>query len=333
MVDIRTSINAASENHILRKMPEQYVDGFIQAAMLVYPPNQIDALLQRKFYIPNDSKFSVDSYLQSAAELSVQFHLARHTQVKNFAIEKQVKPPKDVDVYYEVGDVRVSLEVKCPVEETGTQDGLSLCTAGRVPDHIALFAEMQTRLLNADPPASSHLVKNKDNTLKDFLQSAHSKFSPDSGVRDVNMLLIACGGRSSMNKWFLYLTGGQGLFTPDSFISASMYNLVDVVILSNLKYFHQLGPSHHDWTLRNVLLIPVLNPSPRATPWTSSLLRALEPFEHHLKGFGHYRRTAQEGVPEDALNAVKLTGYVAEALSTEEQNRYFPVGLDGWNRP
>jgi len=235
MTDVRKLIDNASEKHILRHMPEAYVRGFIDAATAVYGVQQLEPTLQQKFHLPDDSKFTPNSYFQSAAELYVQFHLATHPMVTGFAIDKQVNPPKDVEAYYEVNGTRVALEVKCPVERDAPQNGMLVRTAGRVPDHLARYDELEALLREADPSKAVSLGQNKDNTLKDFLTSAHSKFAPASGVSDLNVLLIACGNRSNMNDWFLYMKGQNGLFTTDPFVPASMYELVDVVVLSNLN--------------------------------------------------------------------------------------------------
>ena len=122
--DLRSLIAKVSKAHCLRDAPDFYVNGFIAAAQNVYPAEQIERVLQQKFFVPDDALFDLDSYLQSAAELSVQNHLRRSARAKSFSIKKRVNPPKDVDAYYEVDGTRVSLEVKCPVEAQPPEESI-----------------------------------------------------------------------------------------------------------------------------------------------------------------------------------------------------------------
>ncbi len=315
MTDVISSIAKLSQKHILKDANEAYVKGFAVAATNVYPPKQLSKILQEKFFIPNDSGFDLNKYLESAAELSVQNYLKQEPRIINIALDKRVNPPKNVDAYYEVGPTHISLEVKCAEEVELSSDSFTVVMAGRVPNHLDKF----NALKSAMPKETVQLVKNKDNTLKDFLISANNKFSPDSGVDDLNILFIACGDAVHIQDWYNYLYATSGFFTADPLCSYLEYNLVDVVILSNLKYYHTLAKQFHDWTLRDVFLLPCVNPHHRTTAMSGSIVSGLSVFNHHLKLFNDFSPTPF------AAQALKVIHYVVEKLQPRERDRYFPV--------
>ena len=326
--DILTAVSRLSHKHVLKAAPANYKQGFADAALFVYPLSEIAKILQDKFFIPNDSKFNVNTFLESAAELSVQNHLKRATSVRNFEIEKQVNPPKDVDAYYEIGPVRVSLEVKCPREENNNPGDLVVKMAGRVPAHQKQFDQLRGAIVEAHPTKNVALGKNKDNTFKDFLILSHEKFSPASGIDDCNILFVACGYHFNINEWRMHFFQNEGLFTNRPFHPSSKFELVDVAILSNLKYFHTVACEHHDWTLKNVFILPVINPRARKGTTSETILKGLSVFEHHLKDFNTFdmMKNAND-VPDFVMDAIKVGVYVEEHLSEQERLRFFPVKL------
>lgn len=328
MSDIHSKISQLSNKHVLKAAPESYVAGFIAAATNVYPPAQLEKILQNKFFIPDDSKFDLQVFLQSASELTVQNHLKSNEHAKKVAIEKQVHPPKDVDCYYEVEGSHVSLEVKCAVEKPANEKALTLKTAGRIPNHRESFSELKGQLEVAQSDKSLELGRNKDNTLKDFLISAHSKFSPASGVGvdDLNILFVACDDYFNMQDWFFYMFAQQGLFTKDPFHPTADFGLVDVVILSNVKYCHTRGKDHHDWTLKDVFILPFLNPNRRLSALSESILKGLSVFDHHLKKFSDYEASAEDpGAAQEIAMLLKVNSYTVDGLNHSERKRYFPT--------
>lgn len=326
---ILEAVSKLSDRHILKNAPESYQRGFAEAAVRVYPAKGLAKMLQEKFFIPKDAAFKPDTYFQSAAELSVQNHLMREQRAKNVAIEKQVNPPKDVDAYYEVGATKVSVEVKCAVEAQTPVNALTLKTAGRVPNHLQTFSDLKNKIESAHPTQSVQLGKNKDNTLKDFLVSAQGKFNPQSGCDDLNILLVACGYYFNLQEWWFYMFENDGLFTANSFHPPSAFSLVDVVVLTNLKYCHAHAQAFHDWTLKDVFFLPFLNPRRRTTALSESIVRGLGIFNHHLKRFNEFTPTSNDPqVPDYILNAVKVNSYVAEKLEAAERDRYFPVKMN-----
>jgi len=326
--DILAAISNLSKKHVLKSAPENYKQGFADAAMFVYPLKDIGKILQDKFFIPNDSKFDPNKFLESAAELSVQNHLKHTASVTHFEIEKQVNPPKDVDAYYEVGAVRISLEVKCPRERANDPNALIIKMAGRVPGYEDEFNKLRDGIMEAHPDKDVVLGQNKDNTFKDFLTLSHEKFNPASGIDDCNVLFVACGYHFNINEWRMHLLQNEGLFTSQPFYPSVGFELVDVAILSNLKYFHTDAREHHDWTLRNVFMLPVVNPHARKGMTRESLLKGLSVFEHHLSQFSSFKSLKAGDVPNHVMDAIKVGVYVEEHLSEAERLRFFPVKLN-----
>lgn len=315
--------------HILKSAPSQYVDGFINAFVNVHPENKRAKVLQDRFFIPDASRFNEDQYYQSACELTVANHL-KSRQVSAFEVEKKINPPKDVDSYFEAGATLVSVEVKCPSNvENLPQETLVIKMAGRVPNYQQQFDSLRQDLLSVNPTKDVALGKNRDLTLKDYLVSAHEKFSPNSGVDHCNVLFVACGHYFNMGEWYMHLTQNEGLFTAKPFVDPATFRNVDVIILSNLKYFHSAARAFHDWTLNNVFMLAFPNPHGRSTSFGSTIEIALRPFDHHGKAFREYKPVCDddEDAPPEMLEAVKINHYAARGLSAEDRQRFFPVKL------
>jgi hypothetical protein len=91
--------------------------------------------------------------------------------------------------------------------------------------------------------------------------------------------------------------------TPFIHQLSAEFELVDVAILSNLKYFHADARQHHDWTLKNVFMLPIVNPHSRKNVTGDALM------------------------PGYVMDAIKVGVYVEEHLTEAEGRRLFPVKL------
>jgi hypothetical protein len=119
----------------------------------------------------------------------------------------------------------------------------------------------------------------------------------------------------------------EGLFTDQGFHPSSEFALVDIVMLSNLKYWHQHASASHDWTLLNVFLLPRINPHGRPSLVSESIRDGLSVFEHQLQAFNNFKASAGENVPDYVLDPLKLQHFVNEHMSQADRHRYFPVEL------
>ena len=325
--ELRVLIQTAPDEHPLRSSGDDYRESFIAAFLNVNAQAtaaQSKKILKRKFLVAADAVFSLDTYLQGASELSVAHHV-KQQPVTDFETDKKVNPTnnKDVDVFCKSKSLACSIEVKCAEElDKGQPNGFRISIAGRMPDHHVRVGELQSVIPNLT------LSKNKDNTMKQFLINASQKFNPNVGVEDVNVLFVACGDHHNMNAWYLYLYGPQGLFTREPFYSPDEYGLVDVVIVSNLRYRHEHARSSADWSLKDTLMLPFVNPYKRATASSEGILAGLNMFEHHLGQFVTYVPGPLE-IPADILKNLKVIHYVLERLGPEQRARYFPT-VESW---
>jgi hypothetical protein len=92
---LRELINGLSANHILKQSPEPYVNGFVEATLGVYEPENLARVLQQKFFIPVELSYSEEGYYQAASELTVAWDIKRKERqslVTNFAVDKRVNP-------------------------------------------------------------------------------------------------------------------------------------------------------------------------------------------------------------------------------------------------
>jgi hypothetical protein len=328
--DIAALVGGLPPAHALTIAPASYREGFVRAFAAVHGlrPNARQ-LLDQKFFVPNTTSYSFNQFLQSAAELSVAHHVVK-SQATAFESEKKMNPgvnDRDVDVYFEVGATRVPLEVKCPEEQHVAPGTLTLDFAGRHPDPKGIFGEIQGVFAQAAnlPPELRQLTlaQHKDNKLKDYLISAHDKFSPSPDLDQLNVLFVACG--EELQPWYHYLHEREGLFTPQSFHPVQTFERTQVVILSNLKYFHTQAAAHHDWTLKDVFLLPVLNPTAATRVMTETLEKGLSIFDHHLRPYNAYRlQNGGSDVPMDVIEATRLNTYIHGWLSDPEFQRFFP---------
>jgi hypothetical protein len=134
---ILNMVGGLSDKHVSKRMPKEYVSDFARAAVDVYRPSKIESILEHRFYLPDETRYNEEAYLQSAAELSVANYI-KQRQVEDFAIKRRTNPnnKKDVDVYYRIGSTRVSVEIKCPFEEEQeAYPKYTLLPAGGQPGH------------------------------------------------------------------------------------------------------------------------------------------------------------------------------------------------------
>jgi hypothetical protein len=104
-----------------------------------------------------------------------------------------------------------------------------------------------------------------------------------------------------------------------------------VVVLSILRYCHEHCRATHDWTLRDVFMLPCLNTHARSSCTRAAIAGGLGVFEHHLKEFVALEKD-RSGVPIAVFNKVKVIHYVRGYLDTPRFARYFPVPLQEMDR-
>lgn len=326
--EIRGLIGNLSPKHTLKRSSARYVEGFIQALLNVYPPNKIASTLQDKFHVPNEGKYSDDAYCRLACELTVAHHI-KLTKSSNFQAEKKIRldAKKDVDAYCEVDGFKVATEVKTPELIFQTYDRQSpvfeFAYAGRNPNYEEEFAKMKETVGEKMP---LEMAKRRDLKLSNFLTETQNKLPRPSVADQCNILFVALDDVHTMTEWDGYLYSTGGLFTGQSFHPIESFDQVDLVILSNLQSFHSIATNHHDWTLKDVYMIPRVNRNARANLSDIALGKALGLFPHQLKAFHEFTGSAQGDATERRIRSFfKIRNFAIEGLSAEDYRRYFPV--------
>ncbi|NQD81038.1 hypothetical protein HP436_12725 [Pseudomonas sp. CrR14] len=202
---------------------KEYATGLVTALNYLAPhlsPSERENLCFKKLGLKDD-KINEVTYMQSAVELTVCAHFARFF-LDGFVYEEKVNPPKDVDCSVRVGGYKYNIEVKCAdyskkhaIDES---PGFKIGALGRMLD----FDGVATNLKDLFFSGGHVLVRQRhmDNNLKDFLVSAHEKFSPQNQNTELNVLVVGCDDPMDMQKWHSYLYGVQGLFTQKPYTDA-----------------------------------------------------------------------------------------------------------------
>lgn len=284
------------------------LDSIIKTLATHLSQSEINAL-KKKLQL-TAKKFNEPQYLQTACELSVCGYFAKKFE-SGFTYEDKVNPPKDVDcsVYHDCA--KYNVEVKCATfsgdEELKKEDCFKMSAIGRMKEYPELIEKLSEVFATSPEGKPLKAYKHKDNNLKDFLISAHEKFSDEVYGNIVNVLWVCCDDAMDMTKWTGYLTGLNGLFTSDSFVDQSLYSKVDVVVLSNLYHRHanyQVKPNlKNHWDVESSFNIIFCNPGR-----LSAKEIAIKKFYEIVPNF------CNEVMDYDAPDPLKLSSFVAHEL-------------------
>jgi hypothetical protein len=236
------------ENHYLfDKTDDHYYKGLIKAL------SSLEAFLNTKqkkcLYIDlqfGGVKFDEAKFLQAVCETSIAAYLSSQFS-SSFLYEPKVNPPKDVDCGFSSDGKTYNIEIKCPdfsvKNEIDSSNSFKIGSFGRLINFEEIVGNMQELFDPENNPSvepDKPLIKQQhmDNKLKDYLLSAHNKFKDSTLLDELNVLVVCCSDWMDMQKWYFYMYGHQGLFTPESFHPSEDYKNVDVVMLSNLYHRH-----------------------------------------------------------------------------------------------
>ncbi|EGR2232576.1 hypothetical protein VCSRO25_3402 [Vibrio cholerae] len=265
--------------------------------------------------------FNEAKYIQAACETSISATLA-NLYPNCFKYEHKVNPPKDVDCAFEVDGFQFNVEIKCAdyskKNKIDGENAFKLGALGRLSDFQDVAKQLQELFENVED--SSGLVKkplilqqHMDNKLKDFLLSAHSKFSSTIHLKTLNILVVCCDDTTDMQKWFHYMYGVQGLFRQDSFHPNAEYNRVDVVILTNLYHRHynyyEKDKVEGHWDFYNAFNLICSNPF-RMADKKNEIIKLTNTIHNHSIELSQYK------VPHE-LDELRISTYVVEELSNK----------------
>ncbi|MEQ4308496.1 hypothetical protein ABNM12_11095 [Pseudomonas syringae] len=227
-------------------------------------PRKFKGLVHNKLRL-EDPAPKEGQYLQSAVELTVCAHYALNFP-DSFVYEDKVVPPRDVDCSFHSEGYKFNVEVKCAdyasKHQIDSEGDFIIRAIGRLSDYRDLTAQLQETFASGGKTLAAGL--HMDNKLKEYLYDAHGKF-PDVEAQDqYNVLVVGCDDPWDMQQWEGYLTGPEGLFSPDSFADASRYGNVDLVVLTNLYHRHKSVEEKDKltghWTFANAFSLLCENP-------------------------------------------------------------------------
>lgn len=327
------------DNHYLqiaKSLKSNYLDEFIIAAnnlKKVLAANSYELFWNEKMQL-NKSEFNEKAFIQGACEVAVANHFYDRQE---FKIEAKVNPSnnKNVDCQFKSNGFTYNIEVKCASfdskEIVQNNDSFKFQTFGRVADRNKIFDEISKALdegltIQGKPLRAHEELKNMDNNLKDFLESAHEKFNPTCPETEVNILLIGCDDPADMQSWLNYLFANEGLLTDNSFSDSSKYNNVDLVILTNLYFKHksfERKQLRNSWSLEETLNFVFYNPL-RARMKEMAVTNF---FTHEIKNYtlDLQKFNVAGSAPEDVKNAVRVPHFVIDHLERKEKIHLFEI--------
>ncbi len=317
---VNLSVTNKDNTYLFGKEGIEYYESLMTALGSLMPKlstKQAEALCNKLQLRGN--KFEECQYLQAAVETVITSHIASRFS-SSFAYEPKINPPKDVDCAFSINETRYNLEIKCPdfsvKNAIDARKNFKVGAFGRMQNYKEVVGILE-RLL--DPEANpavdlgQELIQQQhmDNKLKDFLISAHGKFKPQSGENELNILAVGCADPMDMQKWFFYMYGVQGLFTPDSFWPREEYNNVDVALLTNTYHRHhqywKKDRIQRHWDFSGSFNLIFSNPSRRHEK--ESLIWNL------VDAIPNYSRELMEYRGAGGLDELRIPHFVAEKLT------------------
>jgi hypothetical protein len=232
-----------------RDLQHEYLSELIDVLTLLQKklqPKEFKTIWNEKLQLRKQD-FREKEFIQGACEIVVANYFSTK---ENFKIEAKVNPNnnKNVDCQFTSKGFTYNIEVKCASfdakEDVEKSDSFQFQTLGRLDNKDEIFVGLSKALnegLKNQGKPSKRLIelKNMDNNLKDFLESANQKFNPNCPENEINILLVGCNDAADIQSWIGYLFATEGLFTNDSYVDATKYQNVDLVIFTNLYYKHK----------------------------------------------------------------------------------------------
>lgn len=270
----------------------------------------------------NQSSVNLKQYIQASCELTLQKYLAKEFP-SSFTYEAQVnsKNNKDVEGTIDIDNITINIEVKCSTfeaqEKINKKNGFKMSYWGRVPNPQKEFEEIKEllkegQLNKGEKPSETNLTKHMDNNLKSYLINANDKFNLSSSKEELNILMIGCDTPSDMDKWVGYMFGYKGLFQNDSFCEPKKYNLVDIVLLTNLYHRHKNPKSignNKVFDLSKAFVVGFINPRPNVNK-RNAIKIFLNNFHNQTNELNQYDIT---NISDEIVeSSIKISSFVNE---------------------
>ncbi|MER2006416.1 MAG: hypothetical protein ABS939_03100 [Psychrobacillus sp.] len=275
MESIEDLINKTSDKHPIKQAyinKHRYYTDFIET-MVVFQENltkkEYENLLKKFLF---DKEYDRQRYLQIVSEINVLYYVLR-VHNNNFKYEPKYNNGYNPECSFEFRNKSINIEVKCPNMEkritTEERNTLKIFLVERLIKHKAIINEISNFIghnyVGSDYSGIEESTR-MDNKLKDFLKSAQNKFPISTGL-NLNILVISLETLSDMDEWYLYVFGGNGVFTEKSFV-LDEYENVDAILLTTSATGHAGWYYYEDvnvWKLEETLSILLLNPDRELT--------------------------------------------------------------------
>lgn len=82
-------LSQLSDKHALKQGGPAYLAGFASAFMAIHDDKNWKQTLQKKFFIPDEKRYSDDAFYEFACELTVANHI-RQQPLQDFAVDRRV---------------------------------------------------------------------------------------------------------------------------------------------------------------------------------------------------------------------------------------------------
>ncbi|MFN3782271.1 MAG: hypothetical protein ACK4R6_00010 [Spirosomataceae bacterium] len=253
IIDKVEDIKNITDHYLVKSYTEthNYFNEFLDAAKILKPlltDKEFEFWCTEKMLL-KQQVFAEKTFIQYAVETSVVRFFGEKFPA-NFKVETKINPTNEKDVDCQITDngFTFNIEVKCSdfvsKEKIDNKDGFKFGTIGRLLDRgeeakKVVSSALDEGLTKKGEPLKPHLSsKNMDNNLKEFLELTHEKVNPTPSENEVNVLVVGCGDDEDIQNWVNYLYASEGLFTKESFADNTLYNNVDLVVLTNQYFKH-----------------------------------------------------------------------------------------------
>jgi hypothetical protein len=297
--------------------------------------------LSRKTYDENQ-------YYEAATELSVisLFSCIGHSDFKYEAVVKDGTQKQPECFVKSLLGGTFYAEAKCPVQNNvnvQSSNTIVFNNAGRAnsrEEQNILINNMQEGL--ASQNVQIEVVKNDDNKMLDYLQSASLKFADTTGDCELNLLFVALDSLKQIQDWVNFFYNNKGFFTSNSFAADKPYCYADrpkntvfvdskfknvhFVIFTNNFFRHKNNEviKGSAWRLQDGFNFALQNPFSDLAPKKPVIT---EFFTNYLvvytKDIDNYTVPSSTEVPNYILDAMKIISFVKEELEKKQKKFYW----------
>jgi len=296
----------------------------LNAISIVIKDSAFQDIIDHKLKLQS-TEIDIKQCIQALCEITILSYFAKHYP-SSFQYEPKliVGSKKNPEMSFKIDDISVSIEAKCATYENREQlsDNNLHVHSHMVPDKTTVKATLDlfNEVAKLGKYEGAQKMKNMNNNLKDYLTGANEKFNLASTDKDVNCLFVCCDDPNDLDIWVGYLYGYQGLFQNTKVFKPCEYELVDVLMLTNLYNKHKNPLAIGDvnvFDLDTTFIVCFPNPRPKVTK-AEAIIKLLTQIPNQTDA------VCKTQVPGDAPQDIKDTTRISYFVCTnEEYQNYF----------